>query len=156
GPAKGLEFLKPYPKLHGLSLDMTEKQFLEVAKQQDLKPRRMPDVDNPRYEIGTDDGHVVIVMFGSKGEKCSGIQRLRGNLALPPPPGAPAFVLPDHLNVMAVGFDRDGKNLVSIATEKGVAIRTWDIGERKLKHEVKLAGDRHGNTFLGGHLTLSA
>ena len=34
-PPDGLEFLKPYPKLHGLSLDMTEPQFLEMVQQQE-------------------------------------------------------------------------------------------------------------------------
>ena len=92
GPAKlpvGQEFLKEYPKLHGLSLDMTEKQFLEIAEQQDLKPQRTPDVDHPRYEISTGDGHTLIVMFGNNGEKCSGIQRIRGDLAAVPPPVPP-------------------------------------------------------------------
>jgi beta-lactamase regulating signal transducer with metallopeptidase domain len=154
-PANGLEFLKPYPKLHGLSLDMTEKQFLEIAKQQELNLKRTSDVDHTRFEIGTDDGHVVIVMFGNNGEKCSGIQRIRSNLAPPLLPGAPAIVLPDHLNVMAVGFARDSKTLVSVATEKDVTIRTWDIAEKKLQNEVKLASEKHGNTFLSGHLTLS-
>ncbi len=36
-PPKGLEFLTPYPGLHGLSLDMSEKQFLEIVKTQALK-----------------------------------------------------------------------------------------------------------------------
>ncbi len=85
-PRIGLEFLKPYPKLHGLSLDMTEQQFLEIAKQQDLKPQKSFDSDKPRYEIGTGDGHIVIVMFGNNGEKCNGIQRVRDELT----PRAPA------------------------------------------------------------------
>ena len=40
-PPKGLEFLKPYPKLHGLSLEMTEPQFLEIVKQQELKTKKI-------------------------------------------------------------------------------------------------------------------
>ncbi|MFT4558465.1 MAG: WD40 repeat protein, partial [Planctomycetaceae bacterium] len=68
----------------------------------------------------------------------------------------PAFVLPDHLNVMAVGFGGDGKELVSVATERAVTIRTWDVVEQKLKREVKLDSDRHGNFFLTGRLQLSA
>ena len=82
-PPKGLEFLEPYPKLHGLSLDMTEKEFLEIAERQNLKPQRTPDTDNSRYEIATGDGHIVIVMFGKGGGKCSGIQRIRGKVAPP-------------------------------------------------------------------------
>jgi hypothetical protein len=69
---------------------------------------------------------------------------------------APALVLPDRVNVMAVGFDRDDQELVSVSTEKDVAVRRWEVGEKKLKHEVKLAGEKHGNFFLSGHLTLSA
>lgn len=68
----------------------------------------------------------------------------------------PAFVLPDHLNVMAVGFDGDGKELVSVATEHAVTVRTWDVVEQKLKREVKLDSDKHGNFFLTGRTLLSA
>lgn len=70
-------------------------------------------------------------------------------------PKAPAFVLPDHLNLMAVGFDREGKELVSVATEHDVSIRHWDVVEKKLKKEVKLETDQHGNIFLQTDLTLS-
>ena len=57
--------------------------------------------------------------------------------------------------MMAVGYDRESKNLVSVSTENKVTFRTWDVGEKKLKHEVKLDSDKHGNFFLSGHLTLS-
>ena len=70
-------------------------------------------------------------------------------------PGAPAFVLPDHLNVMAVGFDPDSQDLVTVAIEKDVAVRVWDLAAKKLKREVKLETDKHGNFFLQGQLTLS-
>ncbi|MCI0681104.1 MAG: DUF1559 domain-containing protein [Gemmataceae bacterium] len=72
------------------------------------------------------------------------------------PAPMPAYILPDHLNVMAVGFEPDGKSLVSVATEHDVAIRTWDLGPRKLKHEIKLADVKHANSFLDGHMLLSA
>jgi hypothetical protein len=148
--AKGLEFLASYPKLQGLSLDMTEKDFVALAERENLGPRKTSVDGGTQYRVPTGDGHTVIVMFGKGAEKCTGIQRIRGD------DPTPAFILPDHLNVMAVGFDRDGKNLVSVATENQVSIRTWDMAERNLKQEVSLESDKHGNRFLTGHLTLSA
>ncbi len=47
-PPAGLEFLKPYPKRHGLSFEMTEPQFLEIAQQQDLNLQRSPEAKNLR------------------------------------------------------------------------------------------------------------
>ncbi|MBC7819646.1 MAG: hypothetical protein IAG10_22420, partial [Planctomycetaceae bacterium] len=76
-PPKGLEFLKPYPKLHGLSLDMTEPQFLEIVKQQELKTRKTVAGEKVTHHIALGDGHTLIVMF-DKDAKCSGIQRVRG------------------------------------------------------------------------------
>ncbi len=67
----------------------------------------------------------------------------------------PSFVLPDHLNVMAVGFAEDGKELVSVATQSAVAIRTWELEGRKLKREVQLDSDKHGNFFLSSQMMLS-
>ncbi len=72
----GLEFLKPYPKLHGLSLDMTEPQFLEIVKQQKLQETKDGDGDKTAYRIGLGDGHSLIVMFRADGT-CRGIQRIR-------------------------------------------------------------------------------
>lgn len=76
-PPSGLEFLKPYPKLHGLSLDMTESQFLEIIKQQDLKSRRMAEAGKVTHRITLGDDHTLIVMFDKDG-KCGGILRVRG------------------------------------------------------------------------------
>ena len=73
----GLEFLKPYPKLHGLSLDMTEPQFLEIVKQQELKTRKTVEGEKVTHHIALGDGHTLIVMF-DKDATCSGIQRVRG------------------------------------------------------------------------------
>jgi len=97
-------------------------------------------------------------MFAKDGS-CTGIQRIRGEELSDPEPrkiATPSIVLPDHLNVMTVGFDHEAKNLISVSTEHDVAIRTWDLSEKKLQHEVKLETDRVGNFFLTGHLTLSA
>ncbi|MEI8382411.1 MAG: TIGR03067 domain-containing protein, partial [Planctomycetota bacterium] len=76
-PPAGLEFLKPYPNLHGLSLDMTESQFLEIIKQQDLKSRKTAETGKVTHRITLGDDHTLIVMFDRDG-KCGGIQRVRG------------------------------------------------------------------------------
>ncbi|TXT39065.1 MAG: hypothetical protein FD138_185, partial [Planctomycetota bacterium] len=75
---RGLGFLQPYPKLHGLSLDMTEPQFLEIVKQQELKSRKTVEGEKATHHIALGDGHTLIVMF-DKDAKCSGIQRVRGD-----------------------------------------------------------------------------
>ena len=66
-----------------------------------------------------------------------------------------AYVLPDHLNVMAVEFDRDQSHLVTVSTESDVRIRKWDTAQQKLASEIKLETDKHGNRFLQSHLTLA-
>ncbi len=76
-PPKGLEFLAPYPKLHGLSLNMTEPQFLEIVKQQELKATKTGEGDTTAYHMGLGDGLTLIVMFRNDGT-CRGIQRIRG------------------------------------------------------------------------------
>ena len=50
-PPDGLGFLKPYPKLHGLSFDMTEAQFLEIVKQQELKTRKTVEGEKVTHHI---------------------------------------------------------------------------------------------------------
>ena len=136
-PPDGLEFLKPYPKLHGLSYEMTEKQFLEIAKQQGLKPHRSPEAKNPRYEIGTGDGHTVIVMFGNKGEKCSGIQRVRGDLA---PPSDESISLTDSVRdfndenkQLAIGQDQPPMS----ADEAVAAIKQskWEVDPDRINQQ---------------------
>ena len=87
-PSKGLEFLKAYPKLHGLSLDMTEPQFLEIVKQQELKTRKTVDGEKVTHHFALGDGHSLIVMF-DKDAKCSGIQRVRGDVDVPAGPKGP-------------------------------------------------------------------
>ncbi len=79
-PRKGLEFLAAYPKLRDLSLKMTRQQFLDIVKREGLKAER--SADGSSYSIPTNDGHLVIVMFN--GDKCGGVQRLRGGPAAAP------------------------------------------------------------------------
>ncbi|MBI5761457.1 MAG: M48 family metalloprotease, partial [Planctomycetales bacterium] len=76
-PRDGLGFLTPNPKLHGLSLDMTEPQFLEIVKQQELKTRKSVEGEKVTHHIGLGDDYTLIVMFDKDG-KCRGIQRVRG------------------------------------------------------------------------------
>ncbi len=64
--------------------------------------------------------------------------------------------LPDHLNVRAVKFSEDGKTLISVATEKEVTVRFWDVETAKLSKTVTLESEHHGNFFLGDTLRLSA
>ncbi|HUE71775.1 MAG TPA: serine/threonine-protein kinase [Pirellulaceae bacterium] len=75
-PAKGLEFLAPYPQLHGLSLGMTEKEFHTIVESQKLKVHKTTADGKTTYSITMGDGHTVIVMFGNDSDKCRGIQRL--------------------------------------------------------------------------------
>ena len=57
---------------------MTEPQFLEIVKQQELKTRRTVEGETVTHHIALADDHTLIVMFDKDG-KCSGIQRVRGD-----------------------------------------------------------------------------
>jgi hypothetical protein len=81
-PPKGLEFLMPYPKLHGLSLNMSEWEFLQIVKKQNLKTRKTLQGETVSFPIALGDGHTLIVMFRPDGT-CSGIQRVRGEDTAP-------------------------------------------------------------------------
>jgi len=157
---RGLEFLAPYPRLHELSLEMTEPQFLAIVERHKLQVAKTTEQKRVDYAIELDDGLHVIVMFDSDTDGCRGIQRLRGKSSREQPVvqklTAPVHVLSDHLNVMAVGFDRQTGDLITVATERDVAVRTWNVEKGLLKGDVKLQSDKHGNFFLSGHLTLSA
>ncbi|MFN0130745.1 MAG: M56 family metallopeptidase [Verrucomicrobiales bacterium] len=83
GTRKGLEFLKQYPKLHGLSLDMTEPQFQEIVTQQEWETRKTSEGGKVTHQLSLGDGHTLIVMFNEDGN-CRGIQRVRGEEENPP------------------------------------------------------------------------
>jgi beta-lactamase regulating signal transducer with metallopeptidase domain len=68
------ELLKPYPKLHGLSYDMTEPKFLKIVNQQQLKARKTVEGEDVTHHIDLGDEHTLIVTFDKDG-KCIGIQR---------------------------------------------------------------------------------
>lgn len=78
--AEGVKSLEPYPKLHGLSLNMTEEEFVEIARQQELKTKKTSDDGKVTHHIALGDNHTLIVMF-DKDEKCTGIQRVRGDVS---------------------------------------------------------------------------
>ncbi|MBC8115278.1 MAG: hypothetical protein H7062_12915, partial [Candidatus Saccharimonas sp.] len=155
---KGLEFLKPYPKLHGLSLDMTEPQFMEIVKQQKLKIRGTVAGDKAQHQISLGDGHTLIVMFDKA--KCSGIQRVRGEDSSGGPPELrtmrePSFRLPGHSNITGIGFDNNSTELVAVETYHFARIRRWDLVGMKLKSDITLSSDRHLRPFREGSFKLS-
>jgi beta-lactamase regulating signal transducer with metallopeptidase domain/WD40 repeat protein len=176
-PPKGLEFLTSYPKLHGLSLDMTETQFLEIVKQQqlpwrvlvsrgdvllridkqqDLKTFKTVESDKVSHHIALGDGHTLIVMF-DKDAKCKGIQRVRSDDL---PVGVqtlrkPAFRLPGHSNIRCVGYDNKSKELVVVSTYHVTTIRRWDMVDKKLMSEITLSSDKHLRPFREGTFKLS-
>ncbi|HUE72882.1 MAG TPA: M56 family metallopeptidase [Pirellulaceae bacterium] len=156
-PPKSLEFLKAYPALHALSLDMTESQFLEIVKREKLTATKAGEGDKTQHHIALGDGHTLIVMFDKAGEKCRGIQRVRGENTAPVlrTLRKPALLLPDHWTVMSVGFDNDGKELVTASTQSFVTIRRWDVVGKNLISEIKLEGDKHGRQFREATLMLS-
>ncbi len=117
-PRDSLEFLKLYPKLQALLLDMTELQFLEIVKQQGLKTRKTVEGkpgegEKVTHHIALGDGHTLIVMFG-KDAKCSGIQRVRGEEIDRPVGDA---VLPENPRPQS---RPDSKNVAEKPTDSGV------------------------------------
>ncbi|MEM7475390.1 MAG: M56 family metallopeptidase [Planctomycetota bacterium] len=81
GKDRGLSFLDSYSMFDAFSLDMTEEQLKQIIQLQQLDFSRSKG--GPTYFFPTGDGFTVIVMFGNNGDKCSGIQRVRGE---PGPP----------------------------------------------------------------------
>jgi len=75
-PPKGLEFLRTVPELRGVSLEMRERDFQELAKSRALNVRADRTADLTRYWASTESGENVIVMFRNDGT-CSGIQRMQ-------------------------------------------------------------------------------
>lgn len=156
-PPAGLEFLKPYPHLHGLSLDMTEMQFLEIMLRQNRTTKQSVSGDKVNHHVPLGDGLTLIVMFDRNGE-CTGIQRIRGGDA---PAGAktiikPARLFPDQPEVMSVGWDRDDRELVTASAGHTVSIRRWNLADKSLLREITLSDDRSGRSFQPATLTLSA
>lgn len=68
----------------------------------------------------------------------------------------PALLLPDHWIVRSVGFDHDGKELVTASNQSFATIRRWDLVGKKLISEIMLEGDKHGRDLRGETMMLSA
>ncbi|MDB5345622.1 MAG: blaR1 8 [Schlesneria sp.] len=68
----------------------------------------------------------------------------------------PPLLLPDHWIVTAVGFDNDGKELVTASIQSFTTIRRWDLVNNKLISEIMLESDKHGRPLRGETLMLSA
>lgn len=66
----------------------------------------------------------------------------------------PTKELPDSLNVMAIGFDRD-QRLWSIATRRTLTSRRWNLETGELQVERTLESNQHANRYLSGELSLS-
>lgn len=81
---RGLDFLDAFPRFDEFSLEMTETEFKEIARRQDLEFSRSED--GASYFIPTGDGHTLIVMFGNNGQKCSGLQLTSGGAKQSKPP----------------------------------------------------------------------
>ncbi|WP_404308654.1 M56 family metallopeptidase [Neorhodopirellula lusitana] len=80
-PIKGLEFLAGIPEFAKVRIGMSEEQFKEVIARQDLVVQSTCNKNNntSSHTLRTLSGKTVIVMFGDG--KCSGIQRMRDQLA---------------------------------------------------------------------------
>ena len=75
-PPEGLEFLRTAPELRGISLDISEVDFLKLVESQvvTIKIDRSNDGETSHY-IATPSGENVVVMFTDGA--CTGIQRLQ-------------------------------------------------------------------------------
>ena len=74
-PPLGLEFLRTVPELRGISLEISEPDFLKLIDSKDLKVEKVSNTDGSSYYIATKSGENVVVMFGEG--VCTGIQRLQ-------------------------------------------------------------------------------
>lgn len=66
------------------------------------------------------------------------------------------FRLPDHWIIEDVRFVNNGKEIVTVSFQGGVNVRRWDVANRKLISEIKLASDQHGRQVRHDTLQLSA
>ncbi len=70
-----LEFLADVPSLSAVSVRMTEAAFFDIVKQQKLSFERKATDDETAYYVHPKEG--VLVYFGFRQSRCTGIQRLR-------------------------------------------------------------------------------
>jgi len=74
GSREGLEFLADIPSLKDVSLKMSEAEFVDILHQQKLDYKRDVSAGQPSYWVKPKI-HVIVV-FGFRDGRCSGIQRL--------------------------------------------------------------------------------
>jgi hypothetical protein len=82
---RGLEFLAPLPELHGISLEMTEAEFVRFIKDRDVRVHvgRREEEKDTSYWVQTRSGENVVVMFEDAEPQCRGIQRLMPGRPVP-------------------------------------------------------------------------
>jgi hypothetical protein len=71
---KGLEFLAPMPELAGISLEMSEAEFVRFIKGRDVRVLLARDPEMHSYHVYTRSGENAVVMFDKVEPR--GIQRL--------------------------------------------------------------------------------
>lgn len=75
GNSKGLEFLADIPSLKGVSLQMSDTNFLTLVHRRKLGFKRGIEADlTTTYTVPVKDGGAVIFMF--RDGHCAGIQRV--------------------------------------------------------------------------------
>jgi len=74
GSREGLEFLADIPSLRAASLKMSEAEFVDILHQQKLDYTKGNEAGQTTYYVHP-KVHVVVV-FGFREDRCSGIQRL--------------------------------------------------------------------------------
>ena len=74
-PSKGLEFIADFPSLEGVSLKMSEAEFLDIVTKQKLSFEKDASGEKTSYHVHAKKG--ATVYFGFQQGKCTGIQRLR-------------------------------------------------------------------------------
>ncbi|MEI8380483.1 MAG: hypothetical protein WCJ09_10155, partial [Planctomycetota bacterium] len=117
----------------------------------------------PGYELIEPKGEIsLLVKLGQKRVeqdfKFRRVQQARGEAPRADVPRVrtkPALLLPDHWIMQAVGFDNDGKELVTASNQGFITIRRWDVIGMKLVSEIKLRADKHGRPYREGTLQFS-
>ena len=73
-----LAFLSDLPELKGVTLEMSEKEFLKIIAGKKLGNERSEDKSGTSYHVRIPWKDMdALVYFGFRGGKCTGIQRLQ-------------------------------------------------------------------------------
>lgn len=60
----------------------------------------------------------------------------------------PRLSLKHQINVIAVAFPKNKKELITVGTQRDVRVKKWNLSDGKLLAEVPLKTETHGNHFL--------